>query len=122
MDISKDKLLFLRKLAFVTFIEMAVLAGFGYIEIGEFEKLLNEMGGTTPSLTNLYLSSYKYWSVLAIFPLFILIKTLPSQKNPTLQYRVTSFVLIAHMIFGLMIFIGTIFAMYAPIFELGNTL
>ena len=117
----------LRILAFVTFIEMAVLAGFGYIEISEFEKLLkkmlnlNELEGTVPFFTNLYLSSYKYWSVLAIFPLLILLQTLQAQNKPKIQFGATTYVLIAHMIFGLLIFIGTIFAMYAPIFELGNT-
>jgi uncharacterized membrane protein len=79
------------------------------------------MGGTVPFLTNLYLSSYKYWSVLAIFPLFILLQTLQAQNKPKIQFGATTYVLIAHMIFGLLIFIGTIFAMYAPIFELGNT-
>ena len=121
MDISKGKLVYLRILAFAAFIEMAVMSGFGFIEISEFEKLLNELKGTAPFLTNLYLSTYKYWGVLVIFPLFIILQTWQSEIKLENQFGTIAFVLIAHILFGLLIFIGAIFAMYLPIFELGNT-
>ena len=121
MEISKGKLIFLKVLAFVAFVELALVAGFGYTQISDFEKLFNNFGEPVPLLTDLYILTYKYWGILTLFPLFILFQTLTSDKGSKLSFLATTSVLITHMIFGIVIFIFTVFAMYAPIFELGNT-
>ena len=99
---------------------MVALAGFGYVIISDFERLIVEMGGPIPFLTNLYLSSYRYWGVLALFPLFVLILSMTPSNFTRTRYRVTMYMLIAHIVIGFVIFMGVLFAMYAPIFELGK--
>ncbi len=122
MEMSKGKLNFLKVLAFAAFIELVLLTGFGFIQIDAFNELLKDFGEPVPLLTGMYLVTYKYWGILVLFPLFISFQTLASDKKPNLPFGATTSILIAHMVFGFLIFIFTVFAMYAPIYELGETL
>ena len=120
MDIEENKLRSCRLLALVTFIGMGLLSGFGYSQIGDFERLLNEMGGSKPLVTNLYLSSYQYWSVLTVFPLFVLLQTRSTKNRLKIPLNLVTCVLLTHWLFGLLVFVGAVYALYAPIFALGD--
>lgn len=122
MEVSRSKLLTVKVIALFTFIELSLLAGFGFMVISEFENLIQSFGGPVPYITKLYFYTYKFWGILAIFPLLTLIQSFKHEQNFTVSFIPTLSILITLGVLGIIIFLFTAFAMYAPIFEMGETL
>ncbi len=122
MEISSSKLLTVKVIALVAFIELSLLAGFGFMVISDFESLFQSFGGPVPYITELYFHTYKFWGVLAIFPLLTLVQSFTHKQNFAVSFLPTLSILITLGVLGMIIFLFTVFTMYAPIFEMGEAL
>ncbi|EDN68807.1 type IV pilus biogenesis protein PilC [Beggiatoa sp. PS] len=103
-----------------TFI-LAILVVAAYFIIPVFAEMLSSFGGELPSITQFVLVTYQYWLIIPIITLAICIDVW-RRSEYTEKYRQFVFYTLLGFIIGtifLVVFIS-IFAMYAPIFIMGQ--
>jgi len=112
---------FLLSASCITTIILAILVVAAYFIIPVFTEMFSSFGGELPSTTQFVIATYKYWLIIPIITLAICIDVW-RRSEYTGRYRtLVSYTLLGFVVgtIFLVVFVS-IFAMYAPIFTMGN--
>lgn len=77
--------------------------------VGAFDEIFRSLGATLPMQTELLLSSYKYWGILAVIPAIAFYNSL--QKD----VKVSASLLIGTIFISILLLLFTIWGIYSPV-------